>query len=145
MMCVVMMKMKNCKIHPTTTYDHASHEKQVSELIRQAFDELAVLHMQLKPFDNVYDEDFLDCKYEQRRLISDDIEVLRATKLDMERLHAFEDLLQKIDHDIEMLTVIRMVEYSKWKVQYMSVCNKIQEVKNKISGLLQLERNMIGV
>jgi hypothetical protein len=136
MMYVAMMK--HCKVHPTS---QDSRDK-VNELIRQAFDELAVLHLQLRPFDCVYDEDLLNCKYEQRKLISDDIKVLKVKNSETERIHVFEELLENIDQDIEMLTVTRMVEYSKWKIQYMSVCKKIEVAKNKINKLVQLERNM---
>lgn len=124
---------------------HPSDSLMVADLIRQAFDELALLYREMKPFDKVYDEDLLEAKYQQREMIYDEVSAIKARKsdtIDYGKLKAFEELLGTIDGDIEMLTVTRMVEYSKWKLQYMSVCNKIQEVQNKIRSLMQLERNM---
>lgn len=117
-------------------------KNQVADLIRKAFDELAGLHGELTPFDRFYDEDLLECKYQQREMICTDITMLRSTNNDSDKLKIFEELLESIESDIEMLTITRMVEYSKWKVNYMSVCNKIIDVQNKIKSLMQLERNM---
>ena len=126
---------------------HPSDNLIVADLIRQAFDELALLHGEMKPFDKVFDEDLLEAKYQQREMIYDEVKTLKAKEgksVDNAKLQAFEDLLRNIDSDIEMLTVTRMVEYSKWKLQYMSVCDKIQVAENKIRSLMQLERNMNG-
>jgi hypothetical protein len=124
------------------TFVKVEMENHIAEMIRQAFDELALLHSKLKPFDKLYDEDLLECKYQQREMIFSDIATLKRTKDDNARLEAFEKVLEDIDSDIEMLTITRMVEYSKWKLEYMSICSKINDVQNRISSLMQLERNM---
>lgn len=118
------------------------NDRAIADIIRQAFDELAMLHSELKPFDKLYDEDLLECKYQQRDMISGDIATIKQTNADSARLKAFECLLEDIESDIEMLTITRMIEYSKWKIKYMSICSKIQDVQSKIRTLMQLERNM---
>jgi hypothetical protein len=130
---------KQNKVHADSTM--ACPNDQVQELIRKTFDELARLYAELKPFDSIHDEDMLDCKYEQRHMIHNDIDNLRNTN-DVDKLAAFQKLLVEIDSDIDMLTMMRMVEYSKWKTQYMSVCMKINELEKKIHRLLQSERTM---
>jgi hypothetical protein len=131
-----------CALLVTKMSSNKVKDYSIAEIIRQAFDEIAMLYSELKPFDKLYDEDLLECKYQQREMISYDIAMLKQKKTDSDRLKAFEDLLEDIDSDIEMLTITRMVVYSKWKVEYMSICSKIHNVQNKISSLMQLERNM---
>jgi hypothetical protein len=115
---------------------------QVAELIRQKFDELAMLYGELVPFDKVYDEDLLECKYQQRDMIITDIIANKKESRDIERLNAFENLLETLESDIEMIVTTRMIEYSKWKTKYMSVCNRIQEVQERINILIKLERSI---
>lgn len=119
-----------------------ANSKEVANLIRHKFDELAKLYSDLVPFDSIYDEDLLECKYQQRDIIMNEIVCEKEGKVDVERLKAFENLLDSLDNDIEMLVTARMIEYSKWKTKYMSVCERIHKVQERINALVILERSM---
>lgn len=120
--------------------------REVADLIRNKFDELTTLNCELVPFDSIFDEELLECKYQQREIIVSSINAMKNENgdgdRDVERLNAFENLLESLDNDIEMLVMMRMIEYSKWKTKYMSVCNRIHEVQERIQTLITLERNM---
>lgn len=120
--------------------------REVADLIRNKFDELTTLNSELIPFDSIFDEELLECKYQQREIIVSSINAMKNENgdgdRDVERLNAFENLLESLDNDIEMLVMMRMIEYSKWKTKYMSVCNRIHEVQERIQMLITLERNM---
>ena len=119
-----------------------TNSKEVADLVRHKFDELTTLYSELIPFDSIYDEDLLECKYQQRDIIMNEITTEKKGKIDVERLKAFENLLESLENDIEMLVTARMIEYSKWKTKYMSVCNRIHKVQERINTLLVLERSM---
>ena len=131
---------------PRSADQICSKSYRVEDHIRQSFDELALLYAEMKPFDKVYDEDLLDCKYQQREIIWQEIKKLKSiyplVEEALDKLLAFEELLENIDNDIELLTTTRMIEYSKWKMHYLSVCDKVNEVQRRIKSLMQLERNM---
>lgn len=121
---------------------YPTNSLQIADLIRQSFDELTILHEKLTPFDKCFDEDLLECKHQQKDMILNELTYLKDNNADVKKIKSLEEFLDSVDNDIEIMTITRMVEYSKWKLHYMSICNKINEMQNKIRSLMQLERNM---
>jgi hypothetical protein len=126
----------------------------VSQLIRDAFDELCLVSIKLIPFDRVFDEDALVAKQEQYDMMAVELKGLKAMMDEIynvndasyisynERYNAFFETNSRVERELEELLMARIVEYSNWKKQYMDTSVEIAKIQAKIKSLQDVERTL---